>query len=109
VSAPRKSRTRKPRTRTPEKPTVAATSAAPPDVAALIRAMDGLDTAEALHDKAIRPFVTALEDVCRARGYVLNVYGDGANLIVTGDAEASEAVYEMVDHYLDARGVGDDD
>lgn len=79
-----------------------------PEVAALVRAMDGLQSAELLHDKAILPFITALEDVCRARGYVLNIYGEGANLIVTGDGDSSEAIYEMVDHYLDARGVGGD-
>ena len=77
-------------------------------VANLIKGMDGLKTAEALNDKAIQPFLTALEDICRARGYVMNIYTDGANLIVTGDSESSEAVYEIVDNFLDARGVGED-
>jgi|GEM_PF-649627 len=78
-------------------------------VANLIKGMDGLKTADALNDKAIQPFIKALEDICRARGYVMNIYTDGANLIVTGDSESSEAVYEIVDNYLDARGVGDGD
>ncbi|MHC8510187.1 MAG: hypothetical protein ACYYKD_12520 [Rhodospirillales bacterium] len=77
-----------------------------PAVADLIKAMDGLKTAEALNDGAVQPFITALEDICRARGYVLNIHSDGANLAVTGDGEAAEALYEIIENYLDARGAG---
>ncbi|MHC8510389.1 MAG: hypothetical protein ACYYKD_13570 [Rhodospirillales bacterium] len=79
-----------------------------PAVADLIKAMDGLETAEALNSGAVAPFITALEDICRARGYVLNIYGEGANLAVTGDSEAAEALYEIIENYLDARGAGGD-
>ena len=47
------------------------------------------------------PFITAMENVCKARGYVLNVYGETANVVFSGDEEHAEAIYQIVDAYLD--------
>ena len=65
--------------------------------------MEACPTAEALNDRVILPFVQALEDVCGARGYVLNIYGEQANLVFTGDEDAAEDIYAMVESYLDSR------
>ena len=46
----------------------------------LLERMEACQTAEALNDRVILPFIQALEDVCGARGYVLNIYGEQANL-----------------------------
>lgn len=69
----------------------------------LAERMESCQTAEALNDRVIMPFVQALEDVCAARGYVLNIYGEQSNLVFTGDEDASEDIYSMVEEYLDAR------
>lgn len=73
----------------------------------LIRRMEACDTAEALNDRVIMPFVTALETVCEARGYVMNIYGEKANLVFTGDADAAEEIYALVEDYLDARAAAE--
>lgn len=65
--------------------------------------MEACQTAEALNDRVIMPFVQALEDVCGARGYVLNIYGEQANLVFTGDEDASEEIYALIESYLDSR------
>lgn len=72
-------------------------------VASLIAEMDGAPTAEALNDQVIQPFTQALEAVCQARGYVLNIYGEASNLVFSGDADAAEDIYAMVEDYLDSR------
>lgn len=67
----------------------------------LIKRMDKCDTAEKLNDQVLMPFVSALEDVCGARGYVMNIYGETANIIFSGDAEHADAIYQIVEAYLD--------
>lgn len=69
----------------------------------LLERMESCQTAEALNDRVILPFVQALEDVCGARGYVMNIYGEQSNLVFTGDEDASEEIYAMVESYLDSR------
>lgn len=67
----------------------------------LIARMDGCPTAESLNDEVIMPFVLALEKVLGARGYVMNIYGETANLVFTGSGEDAEAIYQIVEAYLD--------
>lgn len=66
----------------------------------LIARMETCQTAEALNDEVIRPFVEALVTVCDARGYVFNIYGDHCNLAITPETH-SEALYRLIDSYLD--------
>jgi len=75
----------------------------------LLERMEACQTAEALNNQVILPFVQALEDVCGARGYVLNIYGEQANLTFTGDEDAAEEIYALIENYLDSRadGAGD--
>ncbi len=70
-------------------------------MADLIARMETCETAEALNDEVLMPFVLALEKVCGARGYVMNVYGETANLVFTGKPEHAEALYQIVEAYLD--------
>lgn len=70
--------------------------------AELLKVMERNDTAEKLNDNVITPFVSALEAVCSARGYTLNIYGDCSNLVIT-TAEDAEAIYAMVETYLDEK------
>jgi len=60
----------------------------------LLERMEACQTAEALNDRVILPFIQALEDVCGARGYVLNIYGD---------EDAAEEIYALIESYLDSR------
>lgn len=70
--------------------------------AELLALMEQNDTAEGLNDNVITPFVSALEEVCSARGYSLNIYGDCSNLVITTEEDA-EAIYAMVETYLDEK------
>lgn len=70
-------------------------------MADLIARMDACPTAEALNDQVLMPFVLALEKVCGARGYAMNIYGENANLVFSGDPEDTEAIYQIVEAYLD--------
>jgi hypothetical protein len=72
----------------------------------LSKLMEKCDTADALNDNVIVPFIAALESVCGARGYVLNIYGEKSNVVLTNEADAP-AIYELVEEYLDT--VGEDD
>jgi len=45
--------------------------------------------------------MAALETVCGARGYLLNIYGDTSNLVFTGDEADAETIYALVENYLD--------
>ncbi|MEQ8806093.1 MAG: hypothetical protein RLO05_09320 [Rhodospirillales bacterium] len=72
----------------------------------LLDRMEACQTAEALNNQVILPFVQALEDVCGARGYVLNIYGEQANLTFTGDEDAAEEIYALIENYLDSRAEG---
>lgn len=70
--------------------------------AELLESMERHDTAETLNDNVIAPFVSALEAVCSARSYSLNIYGDCSNLVITTEEDA-EAIYAMVETYLDEK------
>ncbi len=70
-------------------------------MADLIARMEACDTAEKLNDDVLMPFVLALEKVCGARGYVMNVYGESANLVFTGNPDDAEALYQIVEAYMD--------
>lgn len=68
--------------------------------------MERNDTAERLNDNVIMPFISALEAVCSARGYALNIYGECSNLTITTEEDA-EAIYAMVETYLDEKAEAD--
>ena len=72
----------------------------------LSQLMEKCDTADTLNDNVIVPFIAALESVCGARGYVLNIYGEKSNVVLTNEADAP-AIYELIEEYLDT--VGEDD
>jgi hypothetical protein len=75
----------------------------------LLERMEACQTAEALNNKVILPFVQALEDVCGARGYVMNIYGEQSNLVFTGDEDASEEIYALIEDYLDSKASAEKD
>ena len=81
---------------------------AKPDAEALMRTlfkkMEAEKTAEGLNDNVIIPFAAALEEVCGARGYVLNIFGDQSNIVFTGNQADAEAIYKMIEDYLAAKG-----
>jgi len=56
--------------------------------------------AETLNDQVLTPFVTALEKITAARGYVLNIQGTYSNLVITNQDDA-EVIYNLVEDYLD--------
>ncbi len=64
--------------------------------------MAGHETAEALNDKLIAPFIAALETVCAERGYLLNIYGESSNLVFSTEEDA-EAIYALVERYFDEK------
>lgn len=66
----------------------------------MVSRMDACPTAEQLNDQVIQPFIAALEDVCGARGYVMNIYGETANLVFTGDPSQAADIYGVVEEYL---------
>lgn len=61
--------------------------------------------AESLNENVITPFVSALEAVCADRGYVLNIYGEGSNLVISTPDDAS-VIFQLVEDYFAAQ---DDD
>ena len=67
----------------------------------LIARMDSCPDAESLNDRVITPFVSALETVCRARGYMLNIYGENTNLTVGAEQDV-ETIYHLIEEYLDS-------
>ena len=71
----------------------------------LAERMEACPDAENLNDQVIMPFIAALETVCGARGYVLNIYGETSNLVFTGDEVEAEAIYTLVERYLDEKGI----
>jgi hypothetical protein len=81
---------------------------AKPDAEALMqtlfRKMEAEKTAEGLNDNVIIPFAAALEEVCEARGYVLNIFGDKSNIVFTGNQADAQAIYEMIEEYLAVKG-----
>jgi hypothetical protein len=62
--------------------------------------MEQQTTAEALNDQVITPFIAALESVCVPRGYLLNIFGESSNLVISTEDHA-EAIYDLVEKYLD--------
>jgi len=66
----------------------------------LANEMESHSSAEALNDNVLIPFMAALEKIADARGYVLNIYGEKSNLVFTNE-EHVEAIYELVEEYLD--------
>jgi len=69
----------------------------------LFKRMEAEPSAEALNDNVIIPFAAALEEVCRARGYVLNIFGEASNIVFSGDGKDAEAIYKLVEDYLAAK------
>ncbi len=72
----------------------------------LFRRMDAEKTAQSLNDNVIIPFAAALEEVCEARGYVLNIFGEKSNIVFSGEPADAEAIYALVEEYLAARKPG---
>ncbi len=70
----------------------------------LFERMEAEQSAEGLNDNVIIPFCAALEEVCEARGYVLNIFGDKSNIVFTGSEADSEAIYDLVEDYLSGKG-----
>lgn len=66
-------------------------------------------TVEDLNDRVISPFVQEVEAACRERGYIINIYGEQSNLAFTGDEQAAEEIYALIEDYLDSRQAADDD
>ena len=69
----------------------------------LAERMEACPDAESLNDNVLIPFAAALENVCGARGYVLNIYGETSNIIFSGDPDDAEALYRLVEDYLESR------
>jgi len=69
----------------------------------LFQRMEGEADAQSLNDNVIVPFAAALEEVCEARGYVLNIFGEKSNIVFTGDEADAEAIYKIVEDYLAAK------
>lgn len=73
----------------------------------LVKTMEQCDTAESLNDNVIVPFVAAMETVCAARGYVLNIYGEKSNVVFTNEADAP-VIYSLIEEYLDNTAEAED-
>ncbi len=69
-------------------------------MAELIKRMEDCPDAESLNDQMIMPFAMALEKVCAARGYVMNIYGENSNIVVSSSDDA-ETIYHLVEEYFD--------
>jgi len=70
----------------------------------IVRRMEDCPTAESLNANVIMPFAAALSAVCDARGYVLNIYGEHTNILVTPEHHA-DSIYRIAETYLDDAGV----
>ena len=60
-------------------------------------------TAEGLNDNVIIPFALALEEVCAARGYLLNIFGEKSNFVFTNNEKDAEEIYKLIEKYLAAK------
>ena len=69
----------------------------------LAERMEACPDAESLNDQVLIPFAVALENVCGARGYVLNIYGETLNIVFSGDPDYAETLYRLIDDYLESR------
>ena len=56
----------------------------------LAERMEACPDAESLNDQVLIPFAAALENICGARGYVLNIYGETSNIVFSGDPDDAE-------------------
>ena len=65
--------------------------------------MEECPDAESLNNEVFIPFAAALEAVCGARGYVLNIYGETSNIIFTGDPDDAEEIFRFTESYLASR------
>lgn len=74
----------------------------------LLARMAQYSDAETLNDNVITPFVSALEAVCSDRGYVLNIYGEGSNLVISTPDDAS-VIFQLVEDYFAAQDGEDDE
>lgn len=68
----------------------------------MVARMAQYSDAESLNDNVITPFVAALETVCIDRGYVLNIYGEGSNLVISTPDDAS-VIFQLVEDYFAAQ------
>jgi len=68
--------------------------------------MQSENNAEALNANVIIPFAAALEEICQARGYHLNIHGEKSNIVFSGDEADPEAIYRLVEDYLAAKDKG---
>ena len=69
----------------------------------LFARMEAAPDAQSLNDNVIIPFAAALEEVCEARGYVLNIFGEKSNIVFSGDDADAKAIYKLVEAYLAAK------
>ncbi len=69
-------------------------------MAEMIARMEECPTAESLNNEVILPFALALEKVCGARGYLMNIYGETSNVVVSTEDDA-ETIYHLVEEHLD--------
>lgn len=74
----------------------------------LLARMAEYPDAESLNENVITPFVSALETVCSDRGYVLNIYGEGSNLVVSSQEDAS-VIFQLVEDYFSAQEEEEDE
>ena len=68
--------------------------------------MQSENNAKALNANVIIPFAAALEEICQARGYHLNIHGEKSNIVFSGDEADAEAIYRLVEDYLAAKDKG---
>ncbi|MDG2242395.1 MAG: hypothetical protein P8L66_02765 [Rhodospirillaceae bacterium] len=71
----------------------------------LQKQMEACPNAETLNSQVITPFIQSLVNVCDARGYVLNIYGDHCNLAITPE-DHSESLFQLIEGYLDDADLG---
>lgn len=71
----------------------------------LLLKMEECKTAEDLNSQIITPFIQSLVTVCDARGYVLNIYGDHCNLVISPEDHA-EQLFKLIEAYLDEATAG---
>ena len=69
----------------------------------LANKMEACPDAESLNNEVLIPFAAALEAVCSARGYLLNIYGETSNIIFSGDPQDAEEIFKFTEHYLASR------
>lgn len=68
--------------------------------------MQSENTVETLNANVIIPFAAALEEICQARGYQLNIHSEKSNIVFSGDEADAEAIYRLVEDYLAEKDKG---